>query len=124
MQTLKLVLLLFVTVASLHKAIAQSSSPKGEDMAVIEATLESIGKCPPSHNIKFGNLDKKYITTALYVQLGNSDQATPIPINDKVFDYNEFNKSVYPAKLHQKVKITARRFTSKGKDVYLAYEVK
>lgn len=124
MKTLKLVLLFVLMISFYILGRAQNSGTKGEEMAVIEATLESIGKCPPSHNIKFGDLDKKYITTALYVQLGNSDTVIPIPINDKVFDYNEFNQKVYPAKLNQRIKITARRFLSSGKDVYLAYEVK
>lgn len=124
MQSLKLTLLLFLAVVFSHKTSAQTSDPKGEEMAVIEATLESIGKCPPSYNIKFGDLDKKYITTALYVQMGDSDKTTPIPINDKVFDYEEFNKMVYPEKLHQKITITVRRFSSEGKDVFLAYKVK
>lgn len=124
MQTIKLALLSLCTLAFTYVANAQSPDQKNGSLNVITATLESIGKCPPSHNIKFGNLEGKYITTALFVRLKNSGKLTPVPINDKVFDYEKFNRQVYPTKLNQQVEISVKVFTSKQGKVFLAYDVK
>ncbi len=124
MQTIKLALLSLCILAFTYTANAQNPDRKDASLNIITATLESIGKCPPSHNIKFGNLDRKYVTTALFVRLEHSEKLTPIPINDKVFDYEKFNRQVYPAKLNQKVEISVKLFASKDENVFLAYDVK
>lgn len=114
--------LIALTLLPITFLLAQNT-PKGGELEIVEATFEGSGKCPPDYVGQYGNIEKKYITSALFVKLNGADSSSSIPINDKVFDYQILEKNIYPNKIHQKVKISAKRFIKDGKEVWVAYAI-
>lgn len=82
-----------------------------------------LGKRPSAMNFKVDNIDKKYITSALYVVLDNSKERTAILINDDVFNYDYYNKNIRPYQESKRVNIYVEKHFVNGKDVYVATRV-
>jgi hypothetical protein len=121
---MKIIKLLSIIAIALFTLVAHAQyKQSGGQKEVLEVRLDGIGKCPPDIKIRSGRIERKYITSALYVYLGNTDKTTPIPINDKVFNYEYFDKYIYPDMKNKTVKIKVEKYSSNGKDVYVAYEI-
>lgn len=91
------------------------------EKTVLDVTLSSFGKCP--YHMKIGSIDQKYITSALYVYLGDSSKITPVPINDHTFNYDYFHKIIYPQLSGRKVKLKVEKYIIESKVLYIAYEI-
>lgn len=64
----------------------------------IVVTIIDVGKSN-YNSLKLENVtkvNKKYFTTAVYFSLKNENSKSSYVINDKVFNWNYFNKSIYP----------------------------
>ena len=91
------------------------------EKVVLDVTLSSFGKCP--YRMKIGSIDRKYITSALYVYLDGASKIAPIPVNDHAFNYDYFDKVIYPQLNGKRVKLNAEKYIIKSKVVYVAYKI-
>lgn len=117
MRRVKLFLTLLISISAFINASSQ-------EFLTLHVKYETFGKSPLAYDVKLGDIDRKHITTVLYVYLDGESKETIIPINDKVFNYEYFNKhvscksdeiSLRPAK------IKAKKYLYKGKEIFVAF---
>lgn len=102
---------------------SQNRKLSSPEKVVLDVTLSSVGKCPPAYHMKIGNIDRRFITSALYVYFEGSSKITPVLINDYAFNNDYFDKVIYPQLSGRKVKLKVEKYSIKGKVVYVAYEI-
>lgn len=120
MKRIKHIVSLIIMLASLNVYSQNRKLPLPEK-TVLDVTLSSFGKCP--YRMKIGGIDRKYITSALYVYFDDSSKITPILVNDHTFNYDYFDKVIYPQLSGRKVKLKVEKYIIKGKTVYVAYKI-
>ncbi len=121
MKAIKLGLLIFFLISTLF-AYSQLRQQGHTENKIFTGTVIDLGKKPSEMNFKVGNINKKYITSALYVVLDNSKEKA-ILINDKVFNYDYFNKNIRPYLENRIVKIYVEKYIVNGKEVFVAYKI-
>lgn len=94
---------------------------KGDTSRIIlKVKLEDFGKSPlPNHVKKIGSIERKYITSAIFVYL-DSNRITPIYINDRVFNYDYFDTYTKKGK---ELKLTVRSYVVDGKEIFVAEHI-
>jgi hypothetical protein len=120
MRSIKQIVSLIIMLACLN-AFGQNRKLLLPEKAVLDVTISDFGKCP--YGMKIGNIDQKYITSALYVYLDSSSKITPVPVNDHAFNYDYFHEVIYPQMSGRKVKLKVEKYTVKGKIIYIAYNI-
>lgn len=95
-----------------------------EDRFFVEVVLDSFGKCNlPESTIKRLDIPKELITSSLYGNLKNETKLTSFPINDKVFNYDYFNKNIYNNIKGKTVKLFVKKYNFDDEIIYLVEAV-
>ncbi|KAA5534586.1 hypothetical protein F0919_08165 [Taibaiella lutea] len=105
---------------------AYSFAQKAKQDSVIILKVHDFGKCGylDKHFYLTTGISSRYITTAFYFQSEGQKKFRFIPVNDKVFNYDYFNKFIYPY-LNQddSVKLVVKKYLINGEEILVAQKV-
>lgn len=90
--------LIFILLSFTLAAFCQNKQQDFIERKEIVVTIIDVGKSN-FNSLKLENItkiNKKYFTTSVYFSLKNEKGKSSYVINDKVFNWNYFNKSIYP----------------------------
>lgn len=104
-------------------AYAQLRLQSHVEKDTLTGVIIDLGERPSEMNFNMDNINRKYITSALYIILDNSKERKVILIDDHVFNYDYYNKNIRPFHEDKRVKIYVERHFVNGKDVYVANRI-
>lgn len=121
MKAPKLLLSVFL-IAIASGAWAQKF--KLADTASITLTVRPVDMGKSTVSGEFDGIDRKYMRTALYAKIGESNKAEAIPLNMKSFNYDAFYKEKYASLIGSELQLQVKRFSNGKRSVYVAYGYK
>lgn len=116
-----------IIIVLLIATLTNCSSQKTQkiESKIINVVLKDIMKI--SQNVKTlsaeTGLDVKYFTTSLSFSLIESNLNLVLPLNDKKFNYDYFNKIFYNNLENKKAKLFLEVYKIKSKEVSIIYKI-
>ncbi|MBF6607382.1 MAG: hypothetical protein ITG00_01435 [Flavobacterium sp.] len=111
---MKIILMFFLLISCKYNSYVE------KDVTIVNARLTDYGKLPENAEelSESTAIKAKYLTSALFVKIGDVDKI--IPIDDSVFNHEFFADNHY---INTMVRISIRSFQISGKEILIAEKI-
>lgn len=112
-------LLLFLSMSS----CLNTENKVGKEQ-VIDVQLIDFGKSKQydSSFFEITKISKKDITSAFHVKF-EDEKVKSLPVNDSLFNYDYFNKKIYPNIEGRRVRLTVKKYIINNKEIFVVNRI-